>query len=243
MKNSCIKVIVGMSGGVDSSVAAHLLKQQGYQVEGVFMKNWEADDRDDYCAAAKDAADAKAVAKKIDIPFHTVNFSRQYWDCVFEYLLQECQAGRTPNPDVICNKEIKFKTFLNYAREHLKADFIATGHYARAHVVNGKTWLLKTRYGNKDQTYFLHQLNQQQLSRTLFPMGEFLKPQVRKIAHIHGLSTHDKKASAGICFIGERNFKKFLQEYLPAKPGVIQTLNGTIIGQHDGLMYYTLGQR
>ncbi len=238
------KIIVGMSGGVDSSVAAFLLHKQGYHVEGLFMKNWEADDRDDYCAAAKDAEDAKLVAEKIGIPFHTVNFAKQYWDKVFEYFLQEYQAGRTPNPDVLCNKEIKFKAFLDYAQKNLQADYIATGHYARGAIHNGQRQLLKAIDHNKDQSYFLYLLNQQQLAAALFPLGELTKPQVREIAREQGFITHDKKDSTGICFIGERKFKDFLQEYLPAKPGKIVALDDqTIVGKHDGLMYYTMGQR
>lgn len=236
------KIIVGMSGGVDSSVTAYLLHQQGYDVEGLFMKNWEADDNDAYCTAAQDFADAQAVAVKIGIPLHAVNFSKEYWDRVFRYFLDEYQAGRTPNPDVLCNKEIKFKAFLADALKR-GADHIATGHYARCREVDGKFQLLKAIDTDKDQSYFLHLLNQEQLSHALFPLGELAKPEVRKIAQNQGLITHNKKDSTGICFIGERRFKEFLEQYLPAKPGDIRNIDGTLLGKHQGLMYYTIGQR
>lgn len=242
-ENSKQKVIVGMSGGVDSSVTALLLKEQGYQVEGLFMKNWEEDDTADYCSAAEDVADATTVCEKIGIPLHTINFAAEYWDNVFEHFLAEYRAGRTPNPDVLCNKEIKFKAFLDYAITQLAADFIATGHYARKRVVAGSFQLLKGCDNHKDQSYFLYLLNQKQLAAALFPIGELKKTQVRKIAAKYGLVTHNKKDSTGICFIGERKFKNFLSEYLPAQPGNIETLEGEVIGQHDGLMYYTYGQR
>jgi tRNA-specific 2-thiouridylase len=236
------KVIVGMSGGVDSSVAAYLLIEQGYEVEGLFMKNWEDDDKDGYCAAEQDLADAKAVCTKLGIALHSVNFAQVYWDKVFEYFLAEYQAGRTPNPDILCNKEIKFKAFLDYAIK-LGADFIATGHYVQKSIVNGQAVLLKGKDRNKDQSYFLHAISQQALEKSLFPVGELLKPEVREIAENQGFINHDKKDSTGICFIGERKFKDFLSEYLLAKPGDIQTTTGDVIGKHDGLMYYTLGQR
>ncbi len=239
---SNIKVVVGMSGGVDSSVAAYLLKQQGYQVIGVFMKNWEEDDTDDYCSAAEDMADAKSIADKLNIPFKTINFSAEYWDNVFEYFLQEYRSGRTPNPDIMCNKEIKFKAFLDYAT-HLGAEYIATGHYVRAERTQDTSLMLRGIDANKDQSYFLYTLNQQQLSRSLFPIGELEKSEVRKIAEQQGFITANKKDSTGICFIGERKFKNFLQQYIPAQPGNIENDEGKIIGQHSGLMYHTLGQR
>ncbi len=241
--NSQEKVIVGMSGGVDSSVAAYLLREQGYEVIGLFMKNWEGDDNEGYCPAAQDAADAAAVCQKLAIPFHTVNFAQDYWNNVFEYFLAEYQAGRTPNPDVMCNQEIKFKAFLDYAVTHLGADKIATGHYARRGEYEGCVQLLRGIDNNKDQSYFLYRLNQHQLQHALFPIGDYEKNEIRQIAKQQGFITHDKKDSTGICFIGERKFKTFLQEYLPAKPGNIETEQGVIVGQHQGLMYYTIGQR
>lgn len=241
--NSHLKVIVGMSGGVDSSVSAYLLKQQGYQVEGLFMKNWEEDDDSEYCAAADDLKDAQAVADKLGIKLRTINFAAEYWDNVFEYFLAEYQAGRTPNPDIMCNKEIKFKAFLEFAIEDLGADFIATGHYVRRRYHDGHWQLLRGLDDNKDQSYFLYTLNEQQVGHTLFPIGELEKPRVREIAAEQGLITHDKKDSTGICFIGERKFKDFLSRYLPAQPGVIETSEGRPIGEHEGLMYHTLGQR
>ena len=237
------KVIVGMSGGVDSSVSAYILKQQGYQVEGLFMKNWEEDDNDEYCAAAEDLADAQAVADKLGIELHTINFAAEYWDNVFEYFLAEYKAGRTPNPDIMCNKEIKFKAFLEFAAEDLGADYIATGHYVRRRQVNGHWQMLRGADGNKDQSYFLYTLGEEHVAKTLFPIGEIPKPQVREIAAEQGLITHDKKDSTGICFIGERKFKDFLAQFLPAQPGVIESAEGETIGEHEGLMYHTLGQR
>jgi tRNA-specific 2-thiouridylase len=240
--NSLTRVIVGLSGGVDSSVAALLLKQQGYQVEGLFMKNWEADDNDSYCAATQDLTDARAVCDRLGIPLHTANFSRAYWDNVFQHFLNEYATGRTPNPDILCNKEIKFKAFLDHALQQ-GADYIATGHYVRCLSQANHHLLYKSVDGNKDQSYFLYTLNQQQLSHCLFPVGEFTKPKIRTLAAQAGFLNHAKKDSTGICFIGERNFKQFLQEYLLPRPGNIETSEGEIIGQHDGLMYYTLGQR
>ena len=231
-----------MSGGVDSSVAALLLLQQGYDVEGLFMKNWEEDDDQDYCAAAVDLKDAQSICDTLGIKLHTINFSSEYWDRVFKHFLQEYSAGRTPNPDILCNKEIKFRAFLDHAKS-LGAEKIATGHYARIGINKNKTQLLRGLDANKDQSYFLHALNQQQLSHTLFPIGEFDKPYIRELASKNNLVTHDKKDSTGICFIGERRFNTFLEKYLPAKPGDIQTTEGLSIGQHNGLMYYTLGQR
>ncbi len=236
------RVIVGMSGGVDSSVSALLLKQQGYQVEGLFMKNWDEDDGTEYCTAIADLQDAQSVCDKLGITLHQANFAAEYWDRVFEHFLQEYRAGRTPNPDILCNKEIKFKAFLDYALT-LGADYIATGHYVRRSDDNGHTYLLKGLDNNKDQSYFLHAVGEDKLARTLFPVGELEKPQVRALAEQHDLITHDKKDSTGICFIGERKFKDFLQQYLPAQPGDIETETGDIIGKHQGLMYHTIGQR
>lgn len=237
-----MRIIVGMSGGVDSSVTALLLKQQGITVEGLFMKNWEEDDTDTHCSATKDREDAERVCESLGIPLHTVNFATEYWDRVFEHFLEEYRAGRTPNPDILCNKEIKFKAFLDYAL-HLKADGIATGHYARKITRDGAHYLYKGLDPNKDQSYFLYALSQGPLSKTLFPVGELQKPEVRKLAEAHHFVNATKKDSTGICFIGERRFKTFLSTYLPAKPGDIVTPEGKHLGQHDGLMFYTIGQR
>ncbi|MDC9589674.1 tRNA 2-thiouridine(34) synthase MnmA [Xenorhabdus sp. XENO-10] len=241
--NSQKKVIVGMSGGVDSSVSAYLLQQQGYQVTGLFMKNWEEDDSEEYCSAATDLADAQAVCDKLGIELHTINFAAEYWDNVFEHFLAEYKAGRTPNPDILCNKEIKFKAFLEFAAEDLGADYIATGHYVRRRDMDGISQLLRGLDSNKDQSYFLYTLSHQQIAKSLFPVGELEKPEVRRIAEEIGLITAKKKDSTGICFIGERKFRDFLGRYLPAQPGPIMTVDGQIIGQHMGLMYHTLGQR
>jgi tRNA-specific 2-thiouridylase len=239
-------IVVGLSGGVDSSVSALLLKQQGYDVQGLFMKNWEEDDSLTYCSAENDLKDVKAICTRLKIPLHTVNFAQEYWEKVFSHFLQEYQAGRTPNPDILCNKEIKFKAFLEYARK-MGADLIATGHYVQKEVsINEKeeiTWLLKGLDPNKDQSYFLYTLGQHQLRQSLFPVGNLEKSLVRHLAKQHGLQTHDKKDSTGICFIGERKFKTFLQDFILNQPGHIQTPEGETIGKHDGLMYYTLGQR
>ena len=242
-QNATKKVICGMSGGVDSSVSAFILQQQGYQVEGLFMKNWEEDDDTDYCTAAADLADAQAVCDKLDIKLHKINFAAEYWDNVFEHFLSEYKAGRTPNPDILCNKEIKFKAFLEYAAEDLGANYIATGHYVRRCGADDNAQLLRGLDTNKDQSYFLYTLSTKQVGQSLFPVGDIEKPIVRAIAEDLGLVTAKKKDSTGICFIGERKFKDFLARYLPAQPGNIRTVDGDIIGRHDGLMYHTLGQR
>ena len=242
-QNATKKVICGMSGGVDSSVSAFILQQQGYQVEGLFMKNWEEDDDTDYCTAAADLADAQAVCDKLGIKLHKINFAAEYWDNVFEHFLNEYKAGRTPNPDILCNKEIKFKAFLEYAAEDLGANYIATGHYVRRRGADDKAQLLRGLDANKDQSYFLYTLSSKQVGQSLFPVGDIEKPIVRAIAEDLGLVTAKKKDSTGICFIGERKFKDFLARYLPAQPGNIRTVDGDIIGRHDGLMYHTLGQR
>ncbi|MDP1526241.1 MAG: tRNA 2-thiouridine(34) synthase MnmA [Rhodocyclaceae bacterium] len=237
------KIIVGMSGGVDSSVAALLLKRQGHEVIGLFMKNWEDDDTDDYCSARQDLEDAQAAAKVIGIPLEAANFADQYRERVFANFLTEYQAGRTPNPDILCNSEIKFKAFLDHAMR-LGADKIATGHYAQVREFLGEWQLLKAEDGTKDQSYFLYRLNQAQLAKTLFPLGELYKRDVRKLAAEAGLPNHAKKDSTGICFIGERRFREFLSRYLPKQPGEIRRLDDErVIGQHEGLAYYTLGQR
>ena len=242
-QNATKKIICGMSGGVDSSVSAFILQQQGYQVEGLFMKNWEEDDDTDYCTAAADLADAQAVCDKLDIKLHKINFAAEYWDNVFEHFLSEYKAGRTPNPDILCNKEIKFKAFLEYAAEDLGANYIATGHYVRRRGADDNAQLLRGLDANKDQSYFLYTLSSKQVGQSLFPVGDIEKPIVRAIAEDLGLITAKKKDSTGICFIGERKFKDFLARYLPAQPGNIRTVEGDIIGRHDGLMYHTLGQR
>lgn len=237
------RVVIGMSGGVDSSVAAYLLKQQGYDVIGIFMKNWDDTDESGFCTATEDYNDVVAVCNQIGIPYYSVNFEKQYWDKVFTYFLEEYKAGRTPNPDVMCNKEIKFKAFLDHAMS-LGADYLATGHYAQVvDAEGGKSALLRGKDENKDQTYFLNQLSQEQLAKTMFPIGHLEKKEVRRIAQEAGLATAKKKDSTGICFIGERNFKEFLSQYLPAQPGQIKSTTGEVKGMHDGLMYYTLGQR
>ncbi|XKH50986.1 tRNA 2-thiouridine(34) synthase MnmA [Chryseomicrobium palamuruense] len=236
------RVVIGMSGGVDSSVAAYLLKEQGYDVIGIFMKNWDDTDENGVCTATEDYDDVIKVCNQIGIPYYAVNFEKQYWDKVFTYFLDEYKAGRTPNPDVMCNKEIKFKAFLEHALA-LGADYLATGHYACVEERDGQFRMLRGVDNNKDQTYFLNQLNQDQLKHVLFPIGELEKKRVREIALEQGLATATKKDSTGICFIGERDFKTFLSGYLPAQPGVMETMEGQAVGKHDGLMYYTIGQR
>ncbi|MHC8517135.1 tRNA 2-thiouridine(34) synthase MnmA [Sporosarcina sp. ITBMC105] len=236
------RVVVGMSGGVDSSVAALLLKEQGYDVIGIFMKNWDDTDEFGVCTATEDYEDVIKVCNDIGIPYYAVNFEQQYWDKVFTYFLEEYKAGRTPNPDVMCNKEIKFKAFLDHAMS-LGADFLATGHYAQVVETDNGVAMLRGKDENKDQTYFLNQLNQEQLQKVMFPIGSLDKSEVRLIAEKAGLATAKKKDSTGICFIGERNFKEFLSQYLPAQPGDMKTMDGEVVGKHDGLMYYTIGQR
>jgi len=239
-------VVVGMSGGVDSSVAAHLLLKQGHKVTGMFMKNWEEDDTQEYCAAAQDLKDAQQVCDRLGIDLHEVNFAHEYWENVFEHFLTEYKAGRTPNPDILCNKEIKFKEFLLQA-ETLGADYIATGHYVAGNSFNKphneEAVLLRGQDENKDQSYFLYTLQQHQLNKSLFPLGELRKPEVRSLADQQGFITHNKKDSTGICFIGERRFKDFLSTYLKPNPGQMVNSDGQPVGEHDGLMYYTLGQR
>lgn len=236
-------VIVGMSGGVDSSVAALLLKQQGYNVIGLFMLNWEETDERGACSADADFADVQRVCSLLDIPYYSVNFAKQYEERVFSYFLKEYEAGRTPNPDVLCNREIKFGPFREYALS-LGADYIATGHYCGIeHTADGRHRLLKAADAGKDQTYFLNQVREEQLANVLFPLASLPKPEVRKLAEKYNLATAEKKDSTGICFIGERNFRKFLRGYMPAKPGKIVTLDGETVGEHIGLMYYTIGQR
>ncbi len=237
------KVMIGLSGGVDSAVAAKLLLNQGYQVEAMFMKNWDEDDSEEYCSASVDLEDAQAVANMLGIKLHTVNFSAEYWNQVFEYFLAEYRAGRTPNPDVLCNREIKFKAFLDYALE-LGADYIATGHYARKQgTENGTVQLCLCKDSGKDQTYFLYMLNQHQLSHALFPLSDINKNEVRQIATQSGFPNHAKKDSTGICFIGERKFSDFLNRFLTATPGPMRSPEGEVIGEHRGLIHYTLGQR
>lgn len=236
------KVVIGMSGGVDSSVAALLLKEQGYEVIGIFMKNWSDEDEFGFCSAEEDYEDVRKVCGQIGIPYYTVNFEKEYRDRVFTYFLDEYRKGRTPNPDVLCNKEIKFKAFLDYAIK-LGADYLATGHYVRVDFYNDEYRLLRGIDAGKDQTYFLCTLGQYPLSKAIFPIGHLTKDKVRMIASEAGLETADKKDSTGICFIGEKNFKEFLSNYIPSKPGQIRSYSGEVLGTHDGLMYYTIGQR
>jgi tRNA-specific 2-thiouridylase len=239
---SAANIIVGMSGGVDSSVAALLLQRAEKPIAGLFMQNWEEDDRNGPCRADADRKDAVAICARLGIPLHARNFAVEYWDQVFAHFLDEYRRGRTPNPDVLCNREIKFKTFLDHARA-LGAEKIATGHYARVDCLDGRWRLLRARDQSKDQTYFLHALGQHALGSTLFPLGELQKPDVRRLAHEAGFATHDKKDSTGICFIGERDFRSFLAEYIPAQPGPMQTPDGVTVGEHPGVFYFTLGQR
>ncbi|MBQ9833553.1 MAG: tRNA 2-thiouridine(34) synthase MnmA, partial [Clostridia bacterium] len=237
------RIVVGMSGGVDSSVAALLLKEQGYDVIGVFMKNWEETDENGVCTATADFEDVRRVCEKIDIPYYTVNFAKEYKERVFSLFLEEYKQGRTPNPDILCNSEIKFKAFLEFAMG-LDASWLATGHYARLDKRDmSNVKLLRAADLNKDQTYFLAGLKKEQLERAMFPIGDIEKPKLREMAEKAGLSTANKKDSTGICFIGERNFKHFLSQYLMTDPGDMVTTDGRIIGRHDGLMFYTLGQR
>ena len=242
MSHSSEHVVVGLSGGVDSAVAAALLLEQGYKVTGLFMKNWEDDDDDEYCAAAVDLSDAEAVCSILGIELRTINFSHEYWERVFTQFLDQYESGYTPNPDVLCNREIKFKEFLEYAQT-LGADRIATGHYVGAQRNGNETLLLRGRDVEKDQSYFLYALNQTALEHSLFPLFTWSKTKVREKAGRLGLSVHDKKDSTGICFIGERRFKDFLRNYIDSNKGQIRDLNETIVGEHDGLVFYTLGQR
>lgn len=237
------RVIIGMSGGVDSSVSAWLLKQQGYVVEGLFMKNWEDDDNSQYCSVKSDLLDAYSVCNDLKIPLHTVNFSQEYWQNVFKFFLKEYSVGRTPNPDILCNKEIKFKYFLKFALKNLKANFIATGHYVRCVNMNKKISLIRGIDINKDQSYFLYTLNQQQLKYCLFPIGTLTKIQVRNIAKRLNLITANKKDSTGICFIGKRKFASFIERYIPVNPGCIVNVYGNKLGMHQGIAFYTIGQR
>jgi len=233
-------VVLGLSGGVDSAVAAVLLKDAGANVQALHMTNWEDDDG--YCTAAEDLQDARQLCEQLDIPLHHVNFAKQYRDRVFEYFLAEYRAGRTPNPDVLCNREIKFGTFRDYAKR-LGGELLATGHYAQTATIDGQTALLKGADPGKDQSYFLHAVAEDAFAETIFPLGELVKDEVRQIARDRGLGVHDKKDSTGICFIGERPFREFLSTYIPANPGPIHSVDGREVGTHSGLMYYTLGQR
>ncbi len=237
-----MKVIVGMSGGVDSSISAYLLKQQGYDIEALFMKNWDDGKNDKNCSWEEDVEDALNVCEDLDIPINTIDLTEDYWDKVFQLMLNDFKAGLTPNPDVLCNQEIKFKIFMGHALE-LGADKIATGHYARIDADTFGNELKKGIDENKDQSYFLCRLNQIQLSRSIFPIGDMKKEHVRGVARMLNFSIHDKKDSTGICFIGERPFKEFLSQYLPSNPGLIKTINDEVVGEHDGVYFYTIGQR
>ena len=237
-----MRIVTGMSGGVDSAVAALLLKRQGHEVIGVFMNNWEEEDENGVCTSAQDWRDVEHICDVLDIPCYSINFSRQYMDNVFKYFLDEYRRGRTPNPDVLCNREIKFGALLDFTLK-LGADKLATGHYAAVEQRDGRYLLRRSADENKDQTYFLYMLGQRELSYAMFPIGDMTKPQLREFARANGIPVSEKKDSTGVCFIGERNFKKFLMEYLPAQPGDMCTPDGRVVGRHDGLMYYTLGQR
>ena len=237
-----MRVVVGMSGGVDSSVAALLMKRDGHEEIGVFMKNWEEKDENGVCTSERDWADVRSVCEALDIPYYSVNFARQYRERVFEHFLSEYRKGRTPNPDVLCNREIKFNVFLDFA-EQLGAEKLVTGHFASIDCAGGEYRLLRAADENKDQTYFLYMLGQRALSRAMFPVGRLTKAEIREIARQAGLPVSEKKDSTGVCFIGERNFKQFLSGFLPAQPGDMVTPDGRVVGRHDGLMYYTLGQR
>ena len=232
------KVVVGMSGGVDSSVTALLLKEQGYEVIGLFMKNWEEKDGDGVCLSSREYEDVAKVCDQIGIPYFSVNFVKEYWDNVFTHFIEELKVGLTPNPDILCNREIKFKVFFQKALE-LGADFLATGHYAKT----DHQRLLKSKDGDKDQTYFLYTLQSKTLEKVLFPLGDLTKKEVRAIAAKYGLATSEKKDSTGICFIGERNFKPFLSQFIPYQEGELQTLSGKVVGKHSGVAYHTVGQR
>ncbi len=236
------KIVVGLSGGVDSAVTALLLKEQGHEVTGIFMRNWESENDDPHCTAEQDLSDARAICDQIDIPLQTVNFAQEYWDNVFQYCLDEFAAGRTPNPDIWCNREIKFNVFLQYALSQ-GADYLATGHYACIEKSNNLFQLLRGADTNKDQSYFLYTLGQKQLAHSLFPLGNMEKTTVREVAEKNNLVNYAKKDSTGICFIGERKFKEFLSEFILAQPGNMETPDGKVIGKHDGVMFYTLGQR
>jgi len=243
MNSTSLKIMLGLSGGVDSSVSAYLLKQQGHDVTAVFMKNWEEDDTSGFCAASEDIADAKKVCEALEIPFHTVNFADKYYEKVFQHFLDEYEAGRTPNPDILCNREIKFRAFLDYALEN-GAEKIATGHYVQTRVVNNETQMLQAEDPNKDQTYFLWALSQDQIAKAVFPVGHLLKKEVRELANQILLPNSNKKDSTGVCFIGERRFKPFLNRFLSASPGdIYDVTTQKKVGQHQGLIHYTLGQR
>ncbi len=236
------RVVLGMSGGVDSSVAAYILKEQGYEVIGLFMRNWVEENDSGCCTAADDFDDVRAVAASLDIPYYTLDLSKNYWDNVFKQFVDYYKRGLTPNPDVLCNREIKFGPFQDFAKE-MQADYIATGHYCNIVKKDSRTFLARAKDENKCQTYFLNQVTEKQIENVLFPVGNLLKPEVREIAKKTGISTAEKKDSTGVCFIGERNFREFLKNYIPMKRGDIKTLDGKVVGTHEGVFYYTVGQR